>query len=159
MIVMHSGITPIPEGWAICDGNEYTYNGITSKTPNLINRFIKAIGSTADIAEVNNPDLTSTNGFTITKDHLPEHSHTFNGTTNSCDLSVISNLSISTDSPTAVHDSDGPVDVVTSVTYTHEDSSHTHTITGTTSEDGSQWINKSIKIEPNYYALIFIMKL
>jgi hypothetical protein len=27
MIVMHSGITPIPEGWAICDGNEYTYNG------------------------------------------------------------------------------------------------------------------------------------
>ena len=159
MIVMHSGITPIPEGWVICDGNEYVYNGITSKTPNLVNRFIKSVENINDIAEVNNSDLTSTNEFTITKDHLPKHTHTFNGTTSSYDLSVISNLSISTDSPTAVHDNDDPVDVVTSITYTPEDSSHTHTITGTTNEDSSQWTNKSIKIEPNYYALIFIMKL
>ena len=44
---------------------------------------------------------------------------------------------------------------------------HTHTITikdGSVSEETStetdkEWKNKAIKIEPNYYSLIFIMKL
>jgi microcystin-dependent protein len=72
MIVMHSGITPIPEGWAICDGNEYTYNGITSITPNLIGRFIKATNNKDDIKNIDNyPD----NNLTLTTDYLPKHSH------------------------------------------------------------------------------------
>ena len=75
MIVMHSGITAIPEGWAICDGNEYTYNGITSKTPNLINRFIKAVGNISDVSAVDNPDLNSANEFNLKDRHLPDHSH------------------------------------------------------------------------------------
>jgi hypothetical protein len=53
MIIMHSGITDIPEGWAICDGGTYSYNGVTSTTPNLSNRFIKG-ASTINDAEAYN---------------------------------------------------------------------------------------------------------
>ena len=35
MIVMISKNTQIPEGWALCDGKEYTYNGVSSQTPDL----------------------------------------------------------------------------------------------------------------------------
>jgi hypothetical protein len=45
MIMMHNGSEPIPSGWAICDGN----NG----TPNLIGRFIKAVGSASEVKEGN----------------------------------------------------------------------------------------------------------
>ena len=44
MIVMHSGIEPIPTGWAVCDGNEYIWEGKKTTTPKLIDRFIKAVG-------------------------------------------------------------------------------------------------------------------
>jgi microcystin-dependent protein len=75
MIMMHSGITPIPEGWAICDGSEYTFNGVTSTTPDLRNKFIKAVATVSEIQNVNNPDLTEYNEFTLTEEHLPKHSH------------------------------------------------------------------------------------
>ena len=198
MIVMHSGITPIPEGWAICDGNTYTYNGITSITPNLIGRFIKAVGSNTDVKEVNNPDLTSTNGFTIMKDHLPKHSHphknhthTITGTavtiTDSNELSMSglyekNNSSLNTTTNTVIQSIEDETiitttsDVINSIDInnTYTDSSitvnganHTHiaiVTEGTISEIKSEedeivWNNKEFNIEPNYYSLIFIMKL
>lgn len=64
MIIMHSGITDIPEGWAICDGNEYTYNNIASKTPDLRNRFIKAVG---DINEIKSEDNLINNAISETQ--------------------------------------------------------------------------------------------
>lgn len=36
MIVLFSKTEQIPEGWAICDGEEHTYKNVTSKTPNLM---------------------------------------------------------------------------------------------------------------------------
>jgi hypothetical protein len=30
----------IPDGWAICDGNEYEYKGIISRTPDLTDKFV-----------------------------------------------------------------------------------------------------------------------
>jgi hypothetical protein len=45
MIIMHSGIEEIPDGWAPCDGGIYEWNGIQSQTPDLRNRFIKATES------------------------------------------------------------------------------------------------------------------
>ena len=42
MIVMHYGIEPVPKDWAVCDGNEYTFNGVTTKTPNLSFHFIQS---------------------------------------------------------------------------------------------------------------------
>lgn len=35
MIVMFSGTQEVPEGWALCDGQEHTYEEITTKTPDL----------------------------------------------------------------------------------------------------------------------------
>ena len=52
MIVMYSG-KDIPKGWAICDGQSYTYNGITSETPNLSDKFIK-MERLNNLDEVNN---------------------------------------------------------------------------------------------------------
>ena len=75
MIMMHSGFEIPPDGWAVCDGGTYTYNGITSVTPNLVNKFIKAVDYSENVGEVLNPDLTSNNDFTLEKRHLPEHSH------------------------------------------------------------------------------------
>lgn len=40
MIIMYNQSDNIPEGWAICDGQEYEYNGIVSQTPDLTNKFI-----------------------------------------------------------------------------------------------------------------------
>ena len=75
MIVMHSGLEDIPYGWAICDGNTYEFNGKYTQTPNLVNRFIKAVSQIADIGSVDNSDVDSDNYLTITTQHLPEHTH------------------------------------------------------------------------------------
>lgn len=41
MIIMYHNSEPIPEGWAICDGQEHTYLETLIKTPNLSDKFIK----------------------------------------------------------------------------------------------------------------------
>ena len=58
-IVMWSG-TDIPEGWAICNGE----NG----TPNLIGKFIKASDTAGEFGGNNN--------ITLSSDNLPSHQHT-----------------------------------------------------------------------------------
>lgn len=191
MIVMHSGISAIPEGWAICDGQSYEWNGVTSQTPNLINRFIKGVGT---IEEVDAYNTNTNNEIKLEKKHLPAHSHPHKAHTHS-----ISGLSGTIDSsgtlttslnnsnyvnavsttPTTVvtgvtHDgsSTTTASVISSVSTTSQGgstsgASHTHslsitggTISNTTSEENTQtWENEAINIEPNYYALIFIMKL
>ena len=174
MIVMHSGITAIPEGWAICDGNEYTYNGITSKTPNLINRFIKAVGAISDIAAVDNPDLNSSNEFNLDERHLPSHSHPHKAHSHSFEGSGSDTVSITINAVNSATEkqaivtmeggTSGPSgDDVSSADITASDTVSIN-ISGTTSEvtsteDAKTWANESFKIEPNYYSLIFIMKL
>lgn len=197
MIVMHSGFENPPVGWAVCDGGTYTYDGVTSTTPDLRNRFIKGAeqreDSTYIIESVDNPDLTSTNEFTITKEHLPEHNHphaehthelgAISGTIgNSGTLSLSGKYKDtftttgSTDTKIVVNTSEDGTVVLTSVFDNTNDSlrnveisggDHNHTLTvtgstikGATSTENSQtWENKAFKIEPNYYSLIFIMKL
>lgn len=41
MIIMYHNSNPIPEGWIICNGQEYTYQDTIIKTPNLSDKFIK----------------------------------------------------------------------------------------------------------------------
>ena len=48
MIIMYNQSTNIPDGWAICDGNEYEYDGIVSKTPNLTEKFVYPTTSLVD---------------------------------------------------------------------------------------------------------------
>lgn len=174
MIMMHSGITPIPEGWAICDGNEYTYKGVTSTTPNLINKFIKAVATPEEITAVNNQDLNDQNEFKLTAEHLPNHTHPHQAHTHSFSGSGSQDVSISfyalngatekqaivtMEGGTSGHSGDdtsgGDITVNNTVSIS---------ISGTTGESTSTemektWENKSFKIEPNYYSLIFIMKL
>ena len=193
MIMMHSGIEAIPEGWAICDGKEYEYNGFKTRTPNLINKFIKAVSSVNDIKEVNNPNLNSNNEFTLQEKHLPahshphiEHTHSISGTQaaiqNSENLSMtlenkyISNISTTTKE--VVTDVSGENITTTSENVINSISTetaggnasggvHTHGITitegtiskTTSTEQTKTWTNEAFKIEPNYYSLIFIMKL
>lgn len=68
MIVMHSGTTNVPEGWAICDGNTYTYNDVSTTTPNLIDKFIKASSSTGEgeiIYDSNNTNPLKLNYYSL----------------------------------------------------------------------------------------------
>lgn len=35
MVILFSKDEVVPDGWAVCDGKEYSYNGVSYKTPNL----------------------------------------------------------------------------------------------------------------------------
>jgi hypothetical protein len=200
MIIMHSGIGGIPQGWAICDGRTEKYDGVTSTTPDLRGRFIKAVISSEDTPGPSKDlDVNENNEFTITKEHLPEHNHphkehthTISGTSvsiqSSGDLSMSGSYtdavtSVSTNLTTTVvtsvtgegvtSDSENVANGISESTssesknITVSGGSHNHTatvtegtISNTTSEENTQtWENKAFKIEPNYYSLIFIMKL
>jgi hypothetical protein len=67
MILMWYGSNTIPDGWALCDGN----NG----TPNLVGSFVK--GDSVNATEPTTPKGVdgSTNEFTLKTEHLPKHSH------------------------------------------------------------------------------------
>ena len=194
MIIMHSGLSAIPEGWAVCDGSEYTVQGEKVITPNLVGRFIKAVSSVSDIGAVNNYNEGLNNDFTLTASHLPQHSHPHNEHThniseitgtiensNNLELELtnsnhIEEVTTSTTSVVKSITTEGitseTIDVISEVSTSSKDTeisggNHTHNITisggtidATTSEESQQtWENKAFKIEPNYYSLIFIMKL
>ena len=143
----------IPKGYAICDGN----NG----TPNLVGRFIKGTATPAEVKEYDNNDLEQGNGVSynnsikIKENNLPSHTHTFN---------VANNLSIQNHSigvPAAgelklLATGNEKVWIPSTLTKSFQ-----HTIQGsiTVTQDPNSFTNDIINVEPNYYALIFIMKL
>lgn len=65
-IAMYNGQSEIPEGWAVCDGN----NG----TPNLVGKFIKAVASANEVGD-NDSILDENNELILSQDYLPKHSH------------------------------------------------------------------------------------
>lgn len=184
VIVMHSGIG-IPEGWAPCDGNEYEYQGQKYRTPNLVGRFIKAVGTYAEIGEGNVHNAGKNNEFTLEEHHLPAHTHphkahthTISGITGtlseSGDLAFampthISDVEVNTNSVTLAGGENAVITEVNSQTESGiiSGGNHTHNLTilgGSVSsvsstESNKVWSNKSFNIEPNYYSLIFIIKL
>lgn len=185
VIVMHSGIG-IPEGWAPCDGNEYEYQGQKYRTPNLVGRFIKAVGTYAEIGEGNVHNAGKNNEFTLGEHHLPAHTHPHEAHTHtlskisgtledSGDLtftmskSYISDVEVDTSSVTLTGGDNAVITEVDTQTEsgTISGGNHTHklTISGgsvssvSSTESNKVWSNKSFKIEPNYYSLIFIIKL
>lgn len=196
MIMMFDGKADIPEGWAICDGRTYTYEGIETTTPNLVGRFIKAVTDITQVGVINQEHLTDKNDFTLTSEYLPEHSHPHKPHTHTISeidgtIKESGNLSANLDSSNYACDiSEQFIDVVSSVSYSDQEMSTTtasvvsginrDTQGGTTTggnhnhsliitggdisetqsvEDIIPWENKTIKIEPNAYALIFIIKL
>lgn len=150
-ILMFNGASSeIPEGWAICNGS----NG----TPNLIEKFIKA--GTSSGATGGNPN----NEVTLTVDNMPTHSHDLLGSaTTDTDGGHYHYTSANDGSSTSVTQGEGTSATVaasgsTSILSDYE-GSHWHYVdlssAYTSSEGGSQPFN----IEPEYYSLIFIMKI
>ena len=65
LIIMWSGAV-VPDGWFLCDG--------TNGTPDLRDRFVAGVGSLYNVGDTGGQnDITS----------VPEHSHTFTGSTSS----------------------------------------------------------------------------
>lgn len=189
MIVMYSGLSSIPEGWAICDGSTHIVDGVPVTTPNLVNRFIKAVVDPNLVGPTDNSDLNSSNEFTLRKEHLPkhthhheEHTHNISELSNAINNSGSLNLSLNSDYVESVttestlvlpgNETVESVEVVHNVSEQIQNGSvvggdHTHALTATNFEISSTtsneleqiWENNSFKIEPNYYSLIFIMKL
>jgi hypothetical protein len=72
-IIMWSGtVDSIPNTWALCNGQ--TVNGRT--TPNLTNRFIKAVASTVNIGQSGGPTINATSNPTaLEQANIPRHRH------------------------------------------------------------------------------------
>lgn len=140
----------IPEGYAICDGT-------TEGVPDLRGRFIRSANSYDDVGEHDNSNLIQgengrNDSIKIEENNLPPHTHTFN---------VENTLAISEYTGNSViegtaNTGEGEVNIPAI-----SSSSHTHSLTGNIniSQNLDTFANNPINIEPNAYALIFIMKL
>lgn len=212
MIVMMSGGYPIPDGWAICNGE----NG----TPDLRGRFIRMVGvkdntgALEDAGEVNNDDLEKL-GENTRQAYLkkvPAHTHSFKtySDTINADTSgfyinyngnITHNLSVDT-SKLSIGRNASPYYWITNTTGTVTgyksategedilqsrvtDDYHSHSLSGIAPITGSitlpsfitsgnisvsltitpeqdtenENFQEAVNIEPQAYALIFIMKL
>ncbi len=155
-IIMWSGaIDQIPEGWALCDGN----NG----TPDLRDRFIVGAGSTyakgatGGSTTRNIGHIHATWGHILTLNEIPSHNHGVNDPGHSHYVGQLSGTNGTTRFDDAGPDSDNPrytnsVTTGISIQNTGGGAAHDH---GNTGNGGST----AQDIMPPYYALAFIMKL
>lgn len=140
----------IPEGYAICDGT-------TEGVPDLRGRFIRSAYDYSDAGEHTNNDLVQgeggrNNSIKIKEDNLPSHTHTFN-VENTLAISEYTGNSV-IEGTASTGEGEVTIPAISS-------NSHTHSLTGNIniSQNPDTFANNPINIEPNAYALIFIMKL
>ena len=134
-IIMFNNIQNIPDGWHICDG--------TNGTPNLIGKFIKA----GTLLETNETDLDQNNYLTINQENLPDHSH--------------GSLFSEQEFLTSAYLTKGSSEVSgTFYSATEGTKIKVQTSSDTLNISNSKvtFDNTPIKVEPNAYSLIFIMK-
>ena len=134
-IIMFNSSQNIPDGWHICDG---TYG-----TPNLIGKFIKAGNSLT----TNKTDLDENNYLTINQENLPNHSHG----SSSSDQKFLTSAYLT-------EGSSGISGTFYSATEGKEIKVATSSSTLNISDSKTNFSNTPIKVEPNAYSLIFIMK-
>ena len=139
----------IPEGYAICDGT----NGV----PDLRGRFIRSAYDYNDVKEHDNNNLIQgesgkKDSIKIREDNLPPHTHTFN-VQNTLAISEYTGNSV-IEGTANIGEGEVNIPAISS-------SSHTHSLTGniSISQNPDTFANNPINIEPNAFALIFIMKL
>ena len=150
VIVMFSGLVEnIPDGWVICDG--------TNGTPDLRGRFIKMIDANGSIGPVDNQDLESDGkSIKIKESNLPNHTHNIQVTV---EQYTGQSAQIPSTGGTNVGESKRNFVTTGDMLPTSNnvlDLTHTHNATATNNDN---YANNPINVEPNYYALIFIMKL
>lgn len=138
----------IPKGWAICDGQ----NG----TPNLIDKFIKS-GMSIGIEG-------GSNEITITEENLPSHNHSAEVTSNEefNKLNLSHNHKVNTGIKTSSSGEMVPIKFNSDIEeYQTLDEKLEAEISGDSIKVsiGNTGEGKPINIEPQYYTMIFIMKL
>ena len=140
----------IPDGYAICDGT-------TEGVPDLRGRFIRSANSYDDVGEHDNSNLVQgesgrNDSIKIKEDNLPTHTHTFNVENTLAISEYIGNSVVTGTASTG--EGEVTIPAISS-------DSHTHSLTGNIniSQNPDTFANNPINIEPNAYALIFIMKL
>lgn len=172
----YGALNEIPGGYVICDGN----NG----TPDLRGKFIRAASDENDMGDHTNSDLvdngngTRTAYIQIHDYNLPPHIHTFDQITVSDNITVSGNTdsatvtynydSVSTSSNSITTGGSGSETVYNASASSHSGTdSHSHSInitcpisfSFTPTQQTDTFQNQKINIEPNAYALVFIMKL
>lgn len=170
----------IPKGYALCDGLDH--GGVT--TPDLQGKFIRGAASKEDIGDHVNPDLTddgegTRHGYLQIHDYnLPPHIHSFEREEVNEPIRIIGNTdearanyyyeTVTTSSDTISTGGDGSATVFNMSSNGHSDySTHFHSIDITTNfqfsftpqQQTDTFENTKIFIEPDAYALVFIMKL
>lgn len=173
-IVMWHG-SEIPEGWAICDGN----NG----TPNLIGKFIKASDTGGETGGGGNHTIDgNSNYIKLSTDHLPDHTHGISELTTSengshthsyndeyTDWKTSGTGDYTTTNITTTGDTTFESLGLSSTSYKVSEGdygrtsgsggAHSHTIPATNTSGVNNVKNGAFSIEPSYFSLVFIMKL
>ena len=142
-IIMFSGtMGEIPDGWAICNGE----NG----TPNLIGKFIKAWTSAGETGG------KATNNFDV---GVAEHSHTYSISPSSPGKGFV--ISKGDSLKTGVIDWGGDKNFCLLNGYETNNEYYTqqNTLSGSTANFASGTTSFSLDNEPPYYSLIYIMKI
>lgn len=138
MIIAFSG-SSIPNGWAICDGN----NG----TPNLVGKFIRG-GSSAGATG-------GSDSVTLSVNNMPRHSHAPGNLKTTSDGSHTHTYT-RPKAGKSDNASDRNVMEFSETGTTGAAGTHSHNLTGNTGETGN---GESFSILPSFYTLIYIMKL
>lgn len=140
IISWHDAIETVPNGWALCDGN----NG----TPNLIERFPKSVPD----ATTNPGSTGGQNNITLTESQLPSHSHNAGSTDTSGDHNHAMGKSREGDDGAS-----GPFDFKTGYGFknTSTTGDHSHTSAGTAAQGGGGAIDN----QPAYEETLFIKRI
>lgn len=149
-IIMYNGAAPIPPNWAICNGR----NG----TPDLTDRFIKAVTTKADVGKTGGQSKV-----TLTTENLPAHAHSYWDGDVKTDSSGGHVHSVTpTGNVTYIHEGNGDTitGVIGSLNQVNAGISgdHFHRIGCTESDTGSVGAGKDFDNEPPFYSLIFLMR-
>ena len=149
-IIMWSGST-VPDGWTLCNG--VTNNGITP--PNLSGRFVVGIGSNGTTS-YSHSNTGGQDAVTLTANQMPQHSHTFSGTTSTNGNHTHSYQRSRNDGLR------GASKYRTGNPYHNQDNqntssagNHYHSFSGTTGQTGNSTAHEN---RPAYYAIAYIMR-
>ncbi|WGS53951.1 phage tail protein [Paraburkholderia sp. D15] len=163
IILFYSG-NAIPDGWAICDGN--------NNTPNLVGRFVVGDSSNSDRYSISTlpvggeligsagsvVESIAINSTALTRDQLPDLELDIickwdNGRL-AGDVGVGSSESVMFHIPTVYYDSSGDTFKWTAVTPTNQQHGNGHTHSAT-----AQPHSHDVSVAMPFYSLIYIMKL
>lgn len=144
-IIMFGGAsTDIPNGWAICNGQ----NG----TPNLVGKFIKASNTSGEEGGEEEIKLTSEN--------MPRHTHTFVGGIVQTSIAGEHTHTVSYRSGDLGDNANKRNNIIgDQVTTTSPAGQHSHTIDMSSTQLSQEGQGTPLKWEPKYYSLIYIMKI